>query len=190
LLWRGVACFGNTESSKGTLTKRVRRAALRGSLGFISLRARDLYGTRNRRKKNEESKIKEGLPFLASSRRLEMSKTYRRACMADLPWGGTKWAKRRASKAVRRYKGEIPKGYRFLKKLFQSANIHDWKRVYFERRKILQEIYEFEEVKRIVYRYRGWINVFRKDPQIMKERLISRKSIRRIAVKDVDIEND
>ncbi len=59
-----------------------------------------------------------------------MSRSYKKPSYSDYSRGHTKWAKRQASKAVRRYQGEISSGCQY-KKIYPSWDIFDYKGLWF-----------------------------------------------------------
>ena len=60
-----------------------------------------------------------------------MSRSRKRPSYSDYSRSYTKWAKRQASKAVRRYQGELTDGGLY-KKVFPTWNIFDYKGLWFE----------------------------------------------------------
>lgn len=55
-----------------------------------------------------------------------MSRSYKKTPIIKVAPFHAKWNKRQASKAVRRYRGKIPNGYAFLKKIYDPWDIHDY----------------------------------------------------------------
>ncbi|MBN2655509.1 MAG: hypothetical protein JXR86_00505 [Spirochaetales bacterium] len=102
-----------------------------------------------------------------------MSKTYRKASISDNNRGGARWSKRQANKAVRRLEGEIPKGYGFIKKIYNSWDIHDYKFVSYTKRDVIVSL-EFQ----LSFSDTGVVNLYRRDPDVYKTKLFSRDSIR------------
>lgn len=60
-----------------------------------------------------------------------MSRSRKKPSYSDYSRSYTKWAKRQASKKVRRYQGELPSGA-FYKKIYCSYNIFDYKGLWFK----------------------------------------------------------
>lgn len=81
-----------------------------------------------------------------------MSRSYKKAILKDGE-GGKKWAKRQASKAVRRYKGEIPNGGAY-KKLYESYDIDDY--IYDGRWEPKMKLWFFHSLNKWLYE-ESWI---------------------------------
>ena len=69
-----------------------------------------------------------------------MSRSRKKPSYSDYSGNYTKWAKRQASKAVRRYQGELTDGG-IYKKVFPSWDIFDYKGLWFES-SIGQEVFQ------------------------------------------------
>jgi len=109
-----------------------------------------------------------------------LSKSYRIPCWKDNT-SSHGWGKRQAAKSVRRYKGGISKGYSFIKKLYDSWDIHDYKYAELSKSDMFESIDEADHVDKQAGT--PWVisiaNKSRRSKQIYKSTLFSRKSIRK-----------
>ena len=100
-----------------------------------------------------------------------MSKTYySTVSFTDNQRGGSAWAKRRANKRVRKYKGMLS-GSQY-KRLFCNYDIHDYRFNYYEDFQIKEELNDKIECS-------GWKNHLRKKKSLYRKRIYSRESINR-----------
>ena len=111
-----------------------------------------------------------------------MSKTYRKAHFCDNDRGGAKIAKRFANKRIRRTRGDIPEGYAYLKKIYDSWDIHDYKWTYWYKEELKERIEECisDSEKYGSWYIQGTVNVYRRDPSIYRPKLFTRDTIRKM----------
>ena len=80
-----------------------------------------------------------------------MSKTYRKfISFTDNQRGGARYGKRKANKIVRHFDGDIPKGYAYIRKMFCSYDIHDYRHTYYNKNEIRYYLQDYEDSR--------WIN--------------------------------
>lgn len=70
-----------------------------------------------------------------------MSRSYKKPSYSDYSRNHTCWAKRQASKAVRRYQGELTDG-KIYKKVYPSWYIFDYKGAWFDKPQVGSYLYD------------------------------------------------
>ena len=106
-----------------------------------------------------------------------MSKSYRKfVSFADNQRGGAKYGKRMANKVVRHFDGDIPKGYAYIKKMFCSYDIHDYRSTYYNNYELQCGL---EDSKRCGWNTNSFDNKLKRSKILYQDKLFKRTSIRK-----------
>ncbi len=106
-----------------------------------------------------------------------MSKTYRKfVSFTDNQRGGARYGKRQANRIVRHFNGDIPKGYAYIKKLFDSWDIHDYRSTYYNKTELQ---YGLEDSKTWTWANDAYDNKLKRSKILYQDKLFKRTTIRK-----------